>query len=136
MGININYFFHISWNVFQPDVSMCFPNIQVSNAFLRQFKSSKSRILLSYVKEMPKAGTRIALDLSELLGPLLYSWVVQLLLPVSRILLIYFFFKLCKTLANFGFVSCGNFMFFQNKTNLYVSFIRKKLWLLHSLFFH
>ncbi|KAJ8467083.1 hypothetical protein OPV22_029635 [Ensete ventricosum] len=40
----------------------------VSNAFLRQFKSSKSRILLSYVKEMPKAGTRIALDLSELLG--------------------------------------------------------------------
>ncbi|XP_064976018.1 ABC transporter A family member 8-like, partial [Musa acuminata AAA Group] len=61
----------------------------VSNAFLRQFKSSKSRILLSYVKEMPKAGTRIALDLSELLGPLLYSWVVQLLLPVFLISLVH-----------------------------------------------
>lgn len=36
-----------------------------------------------YVKETPKVGTKNRLEISSLLGPLFFTWIVQLLLPVS-----------------------------------------------------
>ncbi|KAK1265230.1 ABC transporter A family member 8 [Acorus gramineus] len=61
----------------------------VSNAFLRHFKDRDARIILDFVKEMPKSGNRIAINLSTILGPLLFSWVIQLLFPVFLISLVY-----------------------------------------------
>ena len=34
------------------------------------------------VLSMPKAASKLSLDFSSLLGPLFYTWVVQLLFPV------------------------------------------------------
>ncbi|URE23121.1 Universal stress protein family, partial [Musa troglodytarum] len=91
INFNVNLWYNSTYSNQGKPRLLRIPRIlnMVSNAFLRQFKSSTSRVLLNYVKEMPKAGTRIALDLSELLGPLLYSWVVQLLLPVFLISLVH-----------------------------------------------
>ncbi|KAK1312739.1 ABC transporter A family member 6 [Acorus calamus] len=61
----------------------------VSNAFLRHFKDRDIRIILDFVKEMPKSGNKIAINLSTILGPLLFSWVIQLLFPVFLISLVY-----------------------------------------------
>ena len=36
-----------------------------------------------FVKETPKVGTKFRLDFSSLLGPLFFTWVVQMLFPVS-----------------------------------------------------
>ncbi|XP_058110850.1 ABC transporter A family member 7-like isoform X2 [Magnolia sinica] len=60
----------------------------VSNAFLRHFKDGSLRILLGFVKEMPKPGTKIALD-SSYIGPLLFAWVIQLLFVVFLTCLVY-----------------------------------------------
>jgi len=38
---------------------------------------------LDYLKEMPKPETKMRMDLTPLLDPLFFTWVVQLLLPVS-----------------------------------------------------
>jgi hypothetical protein len=40
-------------------------------------------MLLEYVKEMPKVGTKQKFDLSSLLGPLFFTWIIELLFPVS-----------------------------------------------------
>jgi len=40
-------------------------------------------MLLEYVKEMPKVGTKPNFDLSSLLGPLFFTWIIELLFPVS-----------------------------------------------------
>nr|DAD21804.1 TPA_asm: hypothetical protein HUJ06_023267 [Nelumbo nucifera] len=60
----------------------------ISNAFLRHFQDSRMHILLSFVKEMPKPGTRMRLDLSYVLSPLLFAWVIQLLFPVFFVYLV------------------------------------------------
>ncbi|XXG81173.1 hypothetical protein AAC387_Pa09g1870 [Persea americana] len=61
----------------------------VSNAFLRHFKDGGMRIHLDFVKEMPRAGSRVALNLSSSIGPLLFAWVIQLLFPVFLTCLVY-----------------------------------------------
>jgi hypothetical protein len=40
-------------------------------------------MFLQYVKEMPKVGTKLKFDLSSLLGALFFTWIVELLFPVS-----------------------------------------------------
>lgn len=49
---------------------------------------------LEFVKEMPKPATKNELDFSSLLGALFFTWIVQLLFPVSALLLLIFFFLL------------------------------------------
>jgi hypothetical protein len=40
-------------------------------------------MLLEYVKDMPKVGTSFQLDLSSLLSALFFTWIIELLFPVS-----------------------------------------------------
>lgn len=40
-------------------------------------------MLLEFVKDMPKLGTKLKFDLSSLLGALFFTWIVELLFPVS-----------------------------------------------------
>jgi hypothetical protein len=40
-------------------------------------------MLLEYVNDMPKVGTSFRLDLSSLLSVLFFTWIIQLLFPVS-----------------------------------------------------
>jgi hypothetical protein len=60
---------------------LCF--LQISNAYLKFIRGSGVDMLLEYVKEMPKVGTRFRLDLSSLLSVLFFTWIVELLFPVS-----------------------------------------------------
>ncbi|XP_010261075.1 PREDICTED: ABC transporter A family member 7-like isoform X2 [Nelumbo nucifera] len=61
----------------------------ISNAFLRNFRDDQLHVFLEFVKEMPKPGTRMRLDLSSALSPLLFAWVIQLLFPVFLTSLVY-----------------------------------------------
>nr|CAB3480862.1 unnamed protein product [Digitaria exilis] len=54
-----------------------------SNAYIKFLRGSGVEMLLEYVKEMPKVGTKQKFDLSSLLGPLFFTWIVELLFPVS-----------------------------------------------------
>lgn len=42
---------------------------------------------LEFLKEMPKAAIKMRLDLTTLLDALFFTWTVQLLLPVSQVIL-------------------------------------------------
>lgn len=46
-----------------------------------------SRLL--FLRDMPKVGSQLSLDFSSLLGPLFYTWLSQMLLPVMVGLLVY-----------------------------------------------
>jgi hypothetical protein len=38
---------------------------------------------LEYVKEMPNEGTQLKFEIASVLGPLFFTWIVELLFPVS-----------------------------------------------------
>ncbi|KFK23718.1 hypothetical protein AALP_AAs66804U000100, partial [Arabis alpina] len=61
----------------------------VSNAFLQYLHGSRTKILFEFVKEMPKPETKLRLDLASLIGPLFFTWVILLLLPVILTSLVY-----------------------------------------------
>jgi hypothetical protein len=50
---------------------------------MKFLRGSGLEMLLEYVKEMPKVGTKLKFDLSSLLGALFFTWIVELLFPVS-----------------------------------------------------
>lgn len=56
---------------------------QASNAYLQFLRGPGTNILFESVKEMPKPGTKLRLDLSSLLGTLFFTWVILQLFPVS-----------------------------------------------------
>lgn len=58
-------------------------SLQVSNAYLKFVKGTWVEIPLEYVKDMPKVGTSFQLDLSSLLSALFFTWIIELLFPVS-----------------------------------------------------
>ncbi|XP_075112067.1 ABC transporter A family member 7-like isoform X1 [Nicotiana tabacum] len=60
-----------------------------SNAYLQSLLGSSARMLFEFVKEMPKAETKLKLDFASLLGPLFFTWVVSQLFPVVLIALVY-----------------------------------------------
>ena len=41
------------------------------------------------VQEAPKAASTLKVDFSNLLGPLFFTWVVQMLLPIFLMQLVY-----------------------------------------------
>jgi hypothetical protein len=51
--------------------------------YIKFLRGSGLEMLLEYVKEMPKVGTKLKFDLSSLLGALFFTWIVELLFPVS-----------------------------------------------------
>ncbi|KAM3262597.1 hypothetical protein ACQJBY_052994 [Aegilops geniculata] len=60
-----------------------------SNAYIKFLKGSGAEMLLEYVKDMPKVGSELKLDLSSLLGALFFTWIVELLFPVILTYLVY-----------------------------------------------
>jgi hypothetical protein len=60
-----------------------------TQAFLRLKAGPVTDLPLLFVKEMPKVDTQLRLDLSSLIGPLFYMWVLGFLFPVVLIALVY-----------------------------------------------
>ncbi|PKI78008.1 hypothetical protein CRG98_001628 [Punica granatum] len=60
-----------------------------SNAYLQFLRGSDTKILLEFVKEMPKPQTKLRLDISSLLGTLFFTWVIIQLFPVILSALVY-----------------------------------------------
>ncbi|KAG8049612.1 hypothetical protein GUJ93_ZPchr0009g2395 [Zizania palustris] len=61
----------------------------VSNSYLKFIRGTVVDMLLEYVKEMPKVGTKFRFDLSSLLSALFFTWIVELLFPVMLTYLVY-----------------------------------------------
>ncbi|GBF88379.1 ABC transporter A family member protein [Raphidocelis subcapitata] len=59
------------------------------NAWLRTFLGPNVSASVIGVQETPKAAGEIRLDFSSLLGPLFFTWVVQMLLPIFLMQLVY-----------------------------------------------
>ncbi|KAF3781963.1 ABC transporter A family member 3 [Nymphaea thermarum] len=79
----------------------------ISDGFLQLFGGRGCSMKIDFVKEMPKHATKITLDVSSLLGPLVFAWVIQLLFPVS--------FKIIEILidriTDMVFNTCFHFLF-------------------------
>ncbi|CAA7031232.1 unnamed protein product [Microthlaspi erraticum] len=60
-----------------------------SNSYLEFLKGSETKILFEYVKEMPKPETKLNLDITSLIGPLFFTWVILLLFPLILTTLVY-----------------------------------------------
>ncbi|XP_030473856.1 ABC transporter A family member 7-like isoform X1 [Syzygium oleosum] len=60
-----------------------------SNAYLQFLLGPATEMLFEFVKEMPKPGTELRLDLSSLLGTLFFTWVIIQLFPVVLTALVY-----------------------------------------------
>jgi ABC-type transport system involved in cytochrome c biogenesis ATPase subunit len=68
------------------------PLNRLANAFaemLLRAAPGAPRLALRYVRDMPTQGLQIRLDVGLLLGPLFYTWLSQMLLPVIVSLLVY-----------------------------------------------
>ena len=67
------------------------PMNRLVNAFLEAAMHSMAgpRATMRYVRDMPTQGASISLDVGTFLGPLFYTWLSQMLLPVIVGLLVY-----------------------------------------------
>lgn len=61
----------------------------ISNAFLQFSRGNDVKVLFEYVKEMPKADTKIKLDVSSVLGTLFFVWILVLPFPIIMTYLVY-----------------------------------------------
>ncbi|GBF94154.1 ABC transporter A family [Raphidocelis subcapitata] len=59
------------------------------NGWMRTFVGANASANLVGVQEAPKSASSVTLDFSALLGPLFFTWVVQMLLPVFLMQLVY-----------------------------------------------
>lgn len=59
-------------------------NAQAAEAFLRFLTGPTAQLPLLFIKDMPKASSKLRLDFSSLLGPLFYMWILGFLFPVSE----------------------------------------------------
>ncbi|KAI3974196.1 hypothetical protein MKX01_033447, partial [Papaver californicum] len=59
--------------------------LQASNAYLQHLKGAGVKMLLDFVKEMPKQGSKLTVDFSSFLGALFFSLVVLQLFPTSLV---------------------------------------------------
>uniref|UniRef100_A0A803N332 ABC transporter domain-containing protein n=1 Tax=Chenopodium quinoa TaxID=63459 RepID=A0A803N332_CHEQI len=62
---------------------------QVSNAYLQSLFGPGTKMLLEYVKEMPKPGSQLRVDLSSLLSAQFFTYVIIALFPVVLTALVY-----------------------------------------------
>ena len=68
---------------------------RVTNAFLHLALGGQAgpngtmRFTLRYMRDMPTQGAKVSLDVGTFLGPLFYTWLSQMLLPVMVSLLVY-----------------------------------------------
>ncbi|KAH9623722.1 hypothetical protein KSS87_006304 [Heliosperma pusillum] len=71
-----------------PKLQSLYPT-QVSNAYLQFLLGPNAKMLLEYVKEMPKPGTQLSLDISSLLSAQFFTYVIIALFPVVLTALVY-----------------------------------------------
>uniref|UniRef100_A0A0D3H5X1 ABC transporter domain-containing protein n=1 Tax=Oryza barthii TaxID=65489 RepID=A0A0D3H5X1_9ORYZ len=89
--LNINVWYNSTYNdntAYSFIAALRVPRL-ISNAYLKFIRGNGVDMLLEYVKEMPKVGTRFRLDLSSLLSVLFFTWIVELLFPVMLTYLVY-----------------------------------------------
>ncbi|XP_020582487.1 ABC transporter A family member 8-like [Phalaenopsis equestris] len=60
-----------------------------ANAYLQFFKGANVKMLLEFVKEMPKGATKPDKVNVSALSPLFFTWVIELLFPVMLTYLVY-----------------------------------------------
>ncbi|CBI15253.3 unnamed protein product, partial [Vitis vinifera] len=60
-----------------------------SNAYLQLVQGDGVKMVLDFIKEMPKPETQVRLDLSSVLGTLFFTWVILQLFPVVLTSLVY-----------------------------------------------
>ncbi|XP_037433265.1 ABC transporter A family member 7-like [Triticum dicoccoides] len=60
-----------------------------SNAYIKFLKGSGAKMLLEYVKDMPKVGSKLKIDIGSILSTLLFTWIVELIFPVMLTYLVY-----------------------------------------------
>ncbi|XP_052168457.1 ABC transporter A family member 7-like isoform X2 [Oryza glaberrima] len=92
--LNINVWYNSTYNdntAYSFIAALRVPRLvnAISNAYLKFIRGNGVDMLLEYVKEMPKVGTRFRLDLSSLLSVLFFTWIVELLFPVMLTYLVY-----------------------------------------------
>uniref|UniRef100_K3YG46 ABC transporter domain-containing protein n=1 Tax=Setaria italica TaxID=4555 RepID=K3YG46_SETIT len=90
-GLEMNIWYNSTYNnntAIVPIALLRVPRLvnMASNAYIKFLRGSGVDMLLEYIKEMPKVGTELKFDLSSLLGALFFTWIVELLFPVSVIL--------------------------------------------------
>ncbi|KAJ4895630.1 ABC transporter A family member 8 [Raphanus sativus] len=92
--LNVNVWYNSTYKnntVIRPMALIRVPRLVnlASNAYLEFLKGSQTKILFEYIKEMPKPETKLALDITSLIGPLFFTWVILLLFPVILTTLVY-----------------------------------------------
>ncbi|KAL0864019.1 hypothetical protein Bca101_043137 [Brassica carinata] len=92
--LNVNVWYNSTYKnntVIRPMALIRVPRLVnlASNAYLKFLKGSQAKILFEYIKEMPKPETKLALDITSLIGPLFFTWVILLLFPVILTTLVY-----------------------------------------------
>ncbi|CAN6814974.1 unnamed protein product [Brassica oleracea] len=85
--LNVNVWYNSTYKnntVIRPMALIRVPRLVnlASNAYLEFLKGSQTKILFEYIKEMPKPETKLTLDITSLIGPLFFTWVILLLFPV------------------------------------------------------
>ncbi|KAM3405473.1 hypothetical protein ACQJBY_008138 [Aegilops geniculata] len=93
-SLDISIWFNSTYSnntAFTPIALLRVPRLvnMASNAYIKFFRGSGVEMLLEYVKDMPKVGTKLKFDLSSLLGALFFTWIVELLFPVVLTYLVY-----------------------------------------------
>ncbi|XP_016465224.1 ABC transporter A family member 7-like isoform X2 [Nicotiana tabacum] len=93
-GFNVNIWYNSTYKKDKGNLPMALSRIPrtvnlASNAYLQFLRGPSARVLFEFVKEMPKAETKLSLDFASILGPLFFSWVVSQLFPVVLIALVY-----------------------------------------------
>ncbi|XP_070027323.1 ABC transporter A family member 7-like isoform X2 [Nicotiana sylvestris] len=93
-GFNVSIWYNSTYKKDKGNLPMALSRIPrtvnlASNAYLQFLRGPSARVLFEFVKEMPKAETKLSLDFASILGPLFFSWVVSQLFPVVLIALVY-----------------------------------------------
>ncbi|XP_066327203.1 ABC transporter A family member 7-like isoform X3 [Miscanthus floridulus] len=93
-GLEMNIWYNSTYNnntAYVPISLLRVPRLvnAASNEYIKFLRGSGVEMLLQYVKEMPKVGTKLKFDLSSLLGALFFTWIIELLFPVILTYLVY-----------------------------------------------
>ncbi|XP_008793496.2 ABC transporter A family member 7-like [Phoenix dactylifera] len=92
--LNVNIWYNSTYKTLntigeEPTMLRVPRSINVASSAYLQFLRGGANMQFEYVKEMPKLGMRIMIDLSSLTGALFYVWVMELLFPIILTYLVY-----------------------------------------------
>uniref|UniRef100_A0A453FZP1 ABC transporter domain-containing protein n=1 Tax=Aegilops tauschii subsp. strangulata TaxID=200361 RepID=A0A453FZP1_AEGTS len=93
-SLDINIWFNSTYNrkvAYSPIAILRVPRLvnMASNAYIKFLKGSGAKMLLEYVKDMPKVGSKLKVQINSILSTLLFTWIVELIFPVMLTYLVY-----------------------------------------------